>query len=148
MNFRKISKEEFDKLKSLFPGDDALWEKYKKQRMNEFNKNEIDVFVVEDNDVFIGELTINYVNHDLQTETIPNQRVYLEAFRIDKSYQGKGLGQELLNYCIKTLLDNGYSEFTIGVEDENERAKHIYFKYGFTKAIDKEIGRASCRERV
>ena len=119
MKFRKISKEEFDKLKSLFPGDDALWEKYKKQRMNEFNKNEIDVFVVEDNDVFIGELTINYVNHDLQTETIPNQRVYLEAFRIDKSYQGNGLGQELLNYCIKTLLDNGYSEFTIGVEDEN-----------------------------
>ena len=140
MKFRKISKEEFDKLKSLFPGDDALWEKYKKQRMNEFNKNEIDVFVVEDNDVFIGELTINYVNHDLQTETIPNQRVYLEAFRIDKSYQGKGLGQELLNYCIKTLLDNGYSEFTIGVEDENERAKHIYFKYGFTKAIDKGLG--------
>ena len=31
MNFRKISIEEFDKLKSLFPGDDALWEKYKKQ---------------------------------------------------------------------------------------------------------------------
>ena len=33
INFRKIKKEEFDKLKSLFPGDEELWIKYKKKRM-------------------------------------------------------------------------------------------------------------------
>lgn len=140
MNFRKIKIEEFDKLKKLFPSNDELWVKYRKQRIKGLENNEIDVFVIEDKDVFVGELTINYINHELPTETIPNQRVYLEAFRIDKKYQGNGFGQKLLNKCIKTLINDGYTEFTIGVEDDNEIAKHIYFKYGFTKAIDKGYG--------
>lgn len=140
MNFRKIKIEEFDKLKRLFPGDDDLWIKYKKQRVEEFKKNQIDVFVIENENNFIGELTINYVSHDLLTEAIPNQRVYFEAFRVAKEFQGKGLGQELINYCIATLANEGYTEFTIGVEEENKRAKHIYFKLGFTEAIDKGEG--------
>ncbi|MGN1298774.1 MAG: GNAT family N-acetyltransferase [Candidatus Scatovivens sp.] len=140
MNFRKINIEEFDKLKRLFPGNDGLWKKYKKQRLDEFEKNEIDVFVIENENKFIGELTINYVSHDLLSEAIQNQRVYFEAFRVDKKFQGKGLGQELIYYCINTLANEGYTEFTIGLEDDNEVAKHIYFKYGFTEAIDKGHG--------
>lgn len=38
MNFRKIKQEEFDKLKRLFPGNDELWEKYKKKRLDQFEK--------------------------------------------------------------------------------------------------------------
>ena len=140
MNFRKIKIEEFDKLKRLFPGDDDLWKKYKKQRLEEFKKNQMDVFIIENENEFVGELTINYANHDLLTETIPNQRIYFEAFRVDREFQGKGLGQELINYCINTLANEGYTEFTIGVEEDNERAKHIYSKYGFTEAIDKGQG--------
>lgn len=140
MKFRKINIEEFDKLKRLFPGDDDLWKKYKKQRLEEFKKNQIDVFIIENENEFVGEITINYANHDLLTETIPNQRVYFEAFRVDREFQGKGLGQELMDYCINTLVNEGYTEFTIGVEEDNERAKHIYFKYGFTEAIDKGQG--------
>lgn len=140
MKFRKINIEEFDKLKRLFPGDDDLRKKYKKQRLEEFKKNQIDVFIIENENEFVGEITINYANHDLLTETIPNQRVYFEAFRVDREFQGKGLGQELMDYCINTLVNEGYTEFTIGVEEDNERAKHIYFKYGFTEAIDKGQG--------
>ena len=134
MKFRKINIEEFDKLKRLFPGDDDLWKKYKKQRLEEFKKNQIDVFIIENENEFVGEITINYANHDLLTETIPNQRVYFEAFRVDREFQ------ELMDYCINTLVNEGYTEFTIGVEEDNERAKHIYFKYGFTEAIDKGQG--------
>ena len=64
-------------------------------------------------------------------ETIPNIRVYFEAFRIDKRYQGKGLGQKLIRYTINDLAKKGYVEFTIGVEDGNEIAKHIYLKLGY-----------------
>jgi ribosomal protein S18 acetylase RimI-like enzyme len=46
----------------------------------------------------------------------------------------------LIYYCINILSNNGYTEFTIGVEDDNEKAKHIYFKYGFTEAIGKGYG--------
>lgn len=140
MNFRKIKIEEFEKLKKLFPDNEEMWIKYKKKRLEQFEQEEVDVFVIENDKKFIGEITVNYKSHQLETETIPNRRVYLEAFRVDKKYQGQGLGQKLINYCIDHLSSIGYTQFTIGVEDDNEIAKHIYFKLGFTNAIDKGYG--------
>jgi len=140
MKIRKIEKHEFDRLKKMFPDTEEKWNKYRKMRISQFEKQEIDVFVIEDNENFLGEITVNYKNTALETETIPNKRVYLEAFRLDKKYQGQGLGQKLINYCIDDLSKTGYTEFTIGVEDDNEIAKHIYFKLGFNEAIDKGHG--------
>lgn len=86
MNFRKIERQEFDKLKNLFPDNEEMWQKYKTKRLKQFDDKEINVFVIEKEDEFIGEITVNYINHDLQTETIPNKRTYLEAFRVNKKY--------------------------------------------------------------
>lgn len=140
MNVRKIEIDEFDKLKNLFPDNDEMWLKYRKRRLEQFEKQEIDVFVIEKNKNIIGEITVNYKSHELESETIPDRRVYLEAFRIDKQYQRQGMGQKLINYCMDYLAKLGYTEFTIGVEEDNEIAKHIYFKLGFTEAIDKGHG--------
>lgn len=138
--FKKITKDEFEKLHDLFPDDDQMWIKYRDMRYKEFDNNEIDVYVIEENDTFIGELSVNYVSHDLASEAIPNRRVYLQAFRLDKRYQGLGLGQKLIQFALSDLEERGYTEFTIGVDDDNERAKHIYSKFGFTEAIDKGYG--------
>lgn len=140
MDIRKIEKEEVEKLKRIFPDNEEMWIEYKKMKLQEFDKREIDIFVIESNGIIIGEITVNYVSHELETETIPNTRVYLEAFRVDKEYQGQGLGQQLINYCTEYLIKQGYSQFTIGVEDDNDIAKHIYFKLGFDEAIDKGHG--------
>ena len=136
MIIRKILKEEFIKLKELFPGNEELWIKYSGQRLRQFENKEIDIYVIEEDEKLIGELTVNYISHDLLAETIPNSRVYFEAFRIDKKYQGKGLGQKLIEYTINDLKEKGFKEFTIGVEEDNEKAKHIYLKYGFCEPID------------
>ena len=104
-------------------------------RQREFDYHETDVYVVELNDFFIGELTVSYISHDLKEEAIPNQRVYLQAFRLDQKYQGFGLGQKLIQFVLSDLEKQGYSEFTIGVEEQNEVARHIYFKHGFTVPI-------------
>ena len=133
--FKRISIDEFDKLKILFPKD-LNWEKYRKQVFLRMDNHELDIFALERDNEFIAELTVNYVNHDLKTETIPNVRVYLEAFRVRKDLQKQGLGQKLISFVISYFKERGYTEFTIGVEDDNEIAKHIYFKYGFTKEID------------
>lgn len=140
MELKKIEIEEFDKLKKLFPDNEEMWIKYKNKRLQQFEKQEIDVFVIEDDEKFIGEITVNYKSYQLETETIPNKRVYLQAFRVDKKYQGQGLGQKLINYCMDYLIGIGYTQFTIGVEEDNKIAKHIYFKLGFTNAIDKGYG--------
>ena len=39
MEFRKIKKEEFEKLKRLFPDNEYMWIKYKKKRLEQFEKN-------------------------------------------------------------------------------------------------------------
>ena len=135
-NFRKLKKEEFDKLRHSFNDTDELWEKYKAMRMEQYNQNDVDTYIVEFNDQVVGEVTVNYSSHDLEAEAIPNQRVYVQAFRIEPAYQGYGLGQKLMNYMLFDLENKGITEFTIGVEDDNEVAKHIYFKYGFTEEID------------
>ena len=139
MKLRKIDINEFDKLKRLFPSN-SNWEKYKKQQLERLKKKELNIFVIENDDKFIGEITVNYVSHELKYETITNQRVYFEAFRVDKEFQGNGLGQKLIKYVINDLLKAGYFEFTIGVEERNEIAKHIYFKLGFIEEIEKGNG--------
>ena len=135
-NFRKLKKEEFDRLRHSFNDSDELWNKYKAMRMKQYDEKDVDTYIVELGDLVVGEVTINYSSHDLQTEAIPNQRVYVQAFRIEPSYQGYGLGQKLMDYTLADLESRGITEFTIGVEDNNEVAKHIYFKYGFTEEID------------
>ena len=135
-HFRKLKKEEFDRLRHSFNDTNELWDKYKKMRMKQYDENDVDTYIVELGDLVVGEVTINYSSHDLATEAIPNQRVYVQAFRIEPSYQGYGLGQRLMDYTLSDLENKGITEFTIGVEDDNEVAKHIYFKYGFTEEID------------
>lgn len=77
---RKISEVDFDKLYDLFPAREQMGLQYRNMRLKEFDNKEIDVYVIELNNVFIGELTINYVSHDLKTEAIANQSAYLQAF--------------------------------------------------------------------
>ena len=139
MNIRKVKIQEIDKLHRLSPKS-VNWKKYVEQVISRLKNHQLDIFVIEDNENFIGEITVNYVSHELETETIKNKRVYLEAFRIDKTIQNKGLGQKLIKYVINEMFQNGYTEFTIGVEDDNEIAKHIYFKLGFNNAIDRGEG--------
>ncbi|MBQ8042691.1 MAG: GNAT family N-acetyltransferase [Clostridia bacterium] len=133
---RKIESKEISKLKRLFPSDEKTWFKYKSKRLLQLENKETDIFVIEYKDMFIGELSVNYTSYTLISETIPNIRVYLEAFRIDEKYRGRGLGKRLISYTISELEKSGYTQFTIGVEEDNKIAKHIYFKFGFTEAID------------
>lgn len=137
--FRKISPNEFDGLRGLFPDGEQLWLKYRDKRRKEFDHKEIDVYVVESGGAFVGELTVNYISRDLPSEAIPNRRVYLQTFRVEEEHQGAGLGQKLIQFALSDLEERGYTEFTIGVSEDNERAKHIYSKFGFTEAID--VGR-------
>lgn len=140
MNFRKITADEFDGLRPLFPDSEEMWRKYRAMRQGEFSRGEIGVYVLEENGAFLGELTVHYTSGDLPTEAIPGRRVYLQAFRVAENCQGRGLGQELLRFALEELEGRGYTEFTIGVEEDNERAKHVYFKFGFTQAIDRGYG--------
>ena len=134
MEYRKISLEELDKLKNLYAYEN--FEEFKKLIINDISNGIRNIFVIEENKNLIGEITVTYKS-DSPNETIKNIRVYLGAFRIHKAYQNKGLGQRLLKYVIEEIEKEGITEFTVGVEDDNENAKHIYEKFDFTEIIDR-----------
>ena len=140
MNYivRKVKTDELGKLNPLFIAEDK--EAFIKGRIEKIVNNDIDIYVVLDNNKFIGEITVVYNNRDYKDYTIPYQRVYIEALRVLNEYQGKGIGQYLLNEVINRIKEQGFSEITIGVEDDNENAKHIYTKYGFTEFIRRDHG--------
>ncbi len=134
MEYRKINLEELEKLKNLYVYEN--FEEIKKQIIDDISNGIKDIYVITENENLIGEITVTYKS-DLPNETIPNIRVYLSAFRVHKDYQDQGLGQKLLKYVISELENKGITEFTVGVEDDNENAKHIYEKFDFTEIIDR-----------
>lgn len=94
----------------------------------------IDIFALFDRDKITGELRAKYISDDTRFSE-KGKRAYLYAFRIHKKYQGKGLGNFLLENILTILTENGCSEFTVGVEDDNVRARYMYEKNGFTEPI-------------
>lgn len=133
LEFRNIDINRFDELNIFFNDD---FEEYKNKRIKQIINKECDVFVALYDDKYIGEITVKYINGELNNETMENVRVYLEAFRIKEDFIKQGIGQKLLNYVINYYIDKGYKEFTIGVEENNLIAKHIYEKFGFNKQIN------------
>ena len=107
------------------------------QNKLDMNNVTIDIFVMFVKGRPIGELHAAYKSDD--ERAVKGKRAYLFAFRIHEDYQGRGLGKQLLKSVIDTLINQGYTEFTVGVEDDNDRAKHIYDSFGFTKLIARKF---------
>ena len=93
-----------------------------------------DIFVLYDNGILVGELHAKYESDD-ENYAMRGRRAYLFAFRIREGLQNKGYGTYLLGEVIAALKNDGYSEFTVGVEDDNSRALHMYQTAGFNEFV-------------
>lgn len=93
-----------------------------------------DIFVLFSDRELIGELHADYESED-PLEAVKGKRAYLSAYRIRQEDQNKGIGKFLLRRVLDHLTERGYTEFTIGVEDDNAIAKHIYQSFGFSEKI-------------
>ena len=92
------------------------------------------VFIYKINGEFIGEgaLVLDTSGPDY---TIPGQSVYVSRMIVEKEYRGRGIGSEILEFLINKATEMGFSEMTIGVDKDNEKALHLYRKYGFTEVL-------------
>ena len=93
-----------------------------------------DIFVLYDNGILVGELHAKYESDD-ENYAVRGKRAYLFAFRVREGLQNKGYGTYLLGEVIAALKGEGYSEFTVGVEDDNPRALHMYRNAGFNEFV-------------
>lgn len=94
----------------------------------------IDIYGLYEGDVLIGELRVKYESGD-EHFTVRGKRAYLYAFRIREDVQNKGYGTYLLKTVLSGLEERGYREFTVGVEDDNARAIHMYQALGFDEIL-------------
>ena len=134
MNYivRKIIPEELPRLTELFDYNDIPAMIAENTRLIENGTD--DIFILLKQEKLLGELHVRYESDDRQ-EAEKGRRAYLYAFRIHKDHQGLGLGKFLLRTVVNLLSESGYSEFTVGVEDDNLRALHIYKSFGFSEII-------------
>ena len=131
MDIRKITPSELPFLTQLFDYNDIAG--MLKQNEIDMNSGTVDIFVMFDDERPIGELHVLYSSDD--ERAVKGRRAYLFAFRIHEEYEGRGYGKQILKSVIDTLSEKGYTEFTVGVEDDNDRAGHIYNSFGFTELI-------------
>lgn len=128
MTIEKLDATKVNVLTQLFEYNDVA------QMIHECKENIqkgiIDIFVLYDGEILIGELHVLYESDD-RNYAVRGRRAYLFAFRIREEYQNKGYGMQFLNTVLSLLKENGYCEFTVGVEDDNSRAKHMYQALGF-----------------
>ncbi len=94
------------------------------------------IYLLFESEELIGELHVTWHSDD-PLAAVQGKRAYLSAFRIREDRQGLGFGQFLLRGVIAAIEERGYHEITIGVEDDNLRAKHLYQKFGFTEFVER-----------
>lgn len=129
---RKITVSELPRLTELFDYNDI--DGMLAENTSLIQNGSGDIFILLDDEKLLGELHVKYESCD-RLEAVKGVRAYLYAYRIHKNFQGMGLGNMLMKTVLEKLAAEDYSEFTIGVEDDNDRALHIYKKFGFSKEI-------------
>lgn len=129
---RKLKANELSILTSLFNYKDT--NEMIVENTRDIENGAIDIFAIFCNDKLIGELRVKYISDDIRFAE-KDKRAYLYAFRIHRKHQDKGLGNFLLENVLAILQQNGYNEFTVGVEDDNTKARYMYEKHGFIEPI-------------
>jgi len=132
MRVERLAADDLSMLTELFDYPDA------RQMISECTRDlqngKIGIFVLFDRGILIGELHAMYDSDDADA-AVRGRRAYLFAFRVREEFQNRGYGTHLMKTVLSVLKEDGYSEFTIGVEDDNARAIHMYQALGFTELI-------------
>ena len=132
LTIREATPADLPRLPELFDYNDApamITEHTRRISTGEFS-----IFLLLEDGDLIGELHVTWRSDDPRF-AIAGQRVYLSAFRVRKDKQGVGFGSFLLDSVIRIIDQGMYREITVGVEDDNPRARHMYEARGFTERI-------------
>lgn len=132
MRVERLAAEELSALTELFEYHDV--QQMIAECTRDIRSGKIDIFVLFDQGMLVGELHVMYESDDAEL-AVRGRRAYLFAFRVREGFQGRGYGTHLMKTVLAALEEKGYGEVTIGVEDENERAIHLYRAFGFTELI-------------
>lgn len=116
---RELSKHEYGKPKSIVEvaGRTDNFDGHE-------NGNRV-IYVYELDDRAIGEGALVFKNDD-PDYTIHNQRVYISRVIVDIDYRNQGIGEKIVDHLLKVAKEKGFIEASIGVDEDNYAARHLY----------------------
>lgn len=132
MKIEKVATRDLYVLTELFEYNDV--EQMISECTYKIQNGIIDIYALYSDNLLIGELRVKYESND-ENYAIRGKRAYLYAFRIREDFQNQGYGTYLLKTVISALKEKGYCEFTVGVEDDNFKAIHMYQALGFDELL-------------
>ena len=119
---------------------EAQWVRWKQQYLAYNKSGKATTLVVLDNDEPVGQITILFstdcsaVNGKSMLCNGTNI-ANLNAFRIDKKYEGQGHISKLVKMAEAFAKSKGISYLTIGCEAKESRNLAIYLHWGYTEFI-------------
>ena len=93
-----------------------------------------EVFIYSIDGEFIGEIALFEKKSD-SDYYIPGNRIYISRMIVKKEHRNKGIGGTLIDFICDFAKNKGFSEISLGVDNVNMSARHLYAKKGFLNEL-------------
>ena len=112
--------------------DDYAAEAFNEQQVTKDLKDALIIYyVAKEADKIIGYAKLVRQKNPSDLQTV--RGILLDKIYLDKKYQKKGYGTQLLDYCIQEAKRDGYNRLWLGVWERNHAAIAFYKRQGFKK---------------
>ena len=141
--YRKATIEDLNKIWDKDIKDNSgeeVWVKWKKQYIDSNKNEECATFVVLNNDEPIGQISVLFSPNCSAVKNRPRlcdgkEIANMNAFRIDKKYEGQGHISKPVKMAEQYAKDKGIKYLTIGSEAKESRNLGIYLHFGYTDYV-------------
>ena len=136
IDLQKISKETFVEAFSNENSDENM-QKYLEENLsiqqltNELLNSESSFYFARIKEKIIGYLKINFGK--AQTDFKEDDSIEIERVYVNEEFQGKNVGQNLLNKAIEICIEKNAQSLWLGVWERNYKAIRFYQKNGFVE---------------
>ena len=143
MEYRKATIEDLEKIwdKDIIENpNDENYVRWKQQYIENNKLGKCVTFVAVENTVPIAQITVLFSTDCSAVKGRPmlcdgEKRANMNAFRIDKKYEGQGHVSKLVKMAEKYAKEQGFTYLTIGSEAKESRNLGIYLHFGYTEFI-------------
>ena len=133
---QKISKETFVEAFSNENSEENM-QKYLEENLsmtqlsNELTNSESSFYFARMDEKIIGYLKVNFGK--AQTDFKEDDSIEIERVYVSEEFQGKNVGQNLLNKAIEICIEKNAQSLWLGVWERNYKAIRFYQKNGFVE---------------
>ena len=81
----------------------------------------------------VGYAILKEIAQEDLTHRVDVKQIQLHTLSVDESFRDKGIGSELVDFCVKFSGELGFNRMKVVAYAPNDRARHLYRKKGFSE---------------